>query len=285
MDEPINSDKQNEDNIKLDEIYNELFKDKISKDSFNKKIDSLGEKQKEQFKNACDYFLFSERITSTTPKKDSYIIDPLRYQMLFIVIETLMCENDFKPFQNWLIDILKKRDIENEDLKTLLETINIQNKNNFKKLIKRLDEIYIEQYGVTNKIRTFFNKYIDFETKKELILSFKFYNYETKEWAPKCFISKDMCINDDISCNKLICDFDCKLEDNEKFKKDFNEFIGFLYGCYRNKLVHEGERHYLPDDKWCITYDCVGTKLFETKLTYNQLKEIILKGIKQYLLQ
>ena len=176
------------------------------------------------------------------------------------------------------------------NLKKQLGSIKIQNNIDFKEIKTKLKEIYNIHYGVTNKIRSFFNKYIDFETKKRLILSIKFYNSTKQIFIPKCFISEDICIDNDVYNNKLNCNYDdCQLKDNVEFNKSFNEFIGFLYRCYRNKFVHEGEIYNFLDKESHTSFDILkeGSRIrqFEIKLSSNKFKEIIIKGIKQYLIQ
>lgn len=163
--------------------------------------------------------------------------------------------------------------------------INITQNGAFKSLIKELSKEYSKNYGVTNKVRDFFVNYLDNKTKKQLIHSVLFHRKDYDKFVYKCFMSKEKCSLDTHNCCET--NPECILNNDDSMNEVLRIFVGFLYNYYRNSFVHEGELSTFTDDSIYCCYDYYqrDKKYVKIYLSYENLKEIVIMGIKTYYFQ
>jgi hypothetical protein len=258
----------------INEFY-VFFEEDISLEDFQSGVLKLDQKGK-NLVNSLMYVLESKQIITK--------YDSIRMVLLFVAIETLMSDSKFFSFNDWLLtskEVLgqKKRDV-------LLRNINLREDEDFKSLIRELAEEYSKYYGVTNKVRDFFVNYLDYDSKKRLICSILFYRKDCDKFVYKCFMSKDKCLIDAHSdCCKR--NPECVLNKEASINDVLIKFVGFIYGYYRNSFVHEGELSNITDENifCCIDYYQRDRRYIKIYLSYESLKEIVIKGIKTYYFQ
>jgi hypothetical protein len=270
--EDLKEDRLKKDLLLIKELH-VFFKEEISLEEFQTKTLRLIQTN-ENFLSSLLYVRESGQI------KTDY--SSIRMVLLFVAIEALMSDSEFISFNEWLVttkDILGKKQRDK-----LLKDINIQGNKDFTSLIKKLANEYYIHYGVTNKVRNFFVKYLDNDSKKKLIYSVLFYNNDCDKFVYKCF-KNDKCLTETQNDDCYETNTECILNNEDSINDVLIKFVGFIYNYYRNSFVHEGKQSIVTDDNNCAGYDYYDKKYIEVHLSYGDFKEIVIKGIKRYYLQ
>ncbi|MEK6927726.1 MAG: hypothetical protein AABX11_04805 [Nanoarchaeota archaeon] len=246
------------DNTQIEIIQKLVFPEEDIKE-FKTLIGKLEWTKMHQFVNACFFLHESENICSK-------YCESIKYVLLFTAIESIMGDKDYMDFKDWLISNNCKGKLERDS--------KIANSNalNFKKLIEELFKIYIDSYGVTEHVRRFFLNYISLEDKKTIIYSIQKVKSNTPE------------ISNIITPVPLMSDD----EVNSKLKSK----ISLLYDLFRNKIVHQGARWILEENKQkggicagnslLIILDETNSVKIDDKLNINKFRDIVTKGLKEY---
>ena len=193
-----------------------------------------------------------------------------------------MANSKFIEFNAWLVT--NKEYLGNRD--ALLENVNITDAKGFKKKIDELSDVYNSNYGVNNKVRVFFENYLDKESKKQLIRSIWFHHKDQDIFLYKCFVSQDQCLlatgklNDTCQLNDT-----CKLNDEAYLNKNLKFVVNFINGYYRNNFVHAGKTGAIADENAHLCWVTYKEDTLRVKLSYKCLKDIVVKGIKEYFIR
>lgn len=258
----------------IKEVHDLFFKD-IDLVDFEEKLSKLNDDKKYSFIDACLFLKESASIETQ--------ISAVRYLLLFTSVEALMGEK-YKPFEQWLIT--NKEVKGNDEKEQMLSKMRIENRGEFTNLIKKLSEVYHKYYGVNESVRKFFDDYIDLEDKKKIIKSLLVKNGDTNRSLHICYISDDVCYKygggDKYRCLYLSAK-DCifRLNNEESINKAMRKTISIFYDFFRNKISHSGVRCNTVSDNATLFADYNGKRI-EIEISFNELREIIVKGIQRY---
>lgn len=248
-----------------------FFKDETPLEEFQSNILNLPSNGR----NVIDSLMYVSESVQIKTRSES-----IRMVLLFIAVETLMADSKYFTFDTWLIS---KKILGKTERDKLLENINLVDYKAFKSLIIELSKEYHKHYGVTNKVGDFFVNYLDAESKKRLIHSIQFFDKSQGEFVYTCFTSPDKCLIDTYDdCFEIshVCD----LNNEALMNKILIKFIRFLNNYYRNMFVHEGRTSAVNDKGVSFTIDYIHREDEHIKiyLSHKDLKEIVIKGIKNY---
>jgi len=253
----------------IKDIQSCLFNE-ISYDIFLKTLKLKDKEFRRKFEDACLLIIESSNIQTK--------YKCIRTLLLIIAVETLMMDEKHCDFKDWLIAIKGIKGI-SERNKLLIE-IDIKSHSQLKEFISKMYEVYIKYYGITNKLRHFFLTYLDIDSKKKLIKSFSFKKEEINKYVHKCFISKEECFSNP-NYDRCYESNGCKLKDPDEVDKILETLVPIIYGYFRSNFVHSGIQGHTADDVSCV-YDIYKGKDILVELSYDTLKDIIVKGIKNY---
>lgn len=265
------------DDSQIEQIHNLIFEEEDISE-FKTVLGKLDWKEMHQFLNSC--FFIYEAINI----KSDYC-DAIKYVLCFIAIESIMGNQNYVPFNNWLISKnIKKVD----ERKKIIDNVDI----NFEGKIKKLYEIYRKEYGVTEQIRKFFRGYISKENLVKILNSITKINYITNYSKRNEEIYSVE--NDRIKLTIMDKNFNIlkTIEDKEEINQKIDKKIYLLYDTFRNQIVHEGARGNFLDEiniKGCCAENALTIVLDEKycinikkELEIKEFSRIVLDGIKKY---
>ncbi|WP_410509899.1 hypothetical protein RSJ42_07155 [Methanosarcina hadiensis] len=228
--------------------------------------------------------------------KDTSVVDIEKFNKLIKELYGIYMEEgieDSEKFEDWLIS--SKNGIIREEKKIeLLENTSIIDIKRFKKLINDLSSLHKEKYGTTNRVRSFFKKYLSSDQKKGLITSITFKDKISDKYVYKCFEPKKCSLPEDISFEfngyrECLCYEKCKHSKKCRLENNIDEvmevFAGFLYGYYRSSFAHFGKTSLVSSKAVPTNMDTYKGKAINIHLEYNDLKAFITSGIINYYFQ
>jgi len=283
------ADLDNSEKIQLKTI-NDRFGFEQDIQDFGNNLKRLDWKEKHQFFNACFFIIGSEDL------KTNYC-ESVKNVLLFTSIEALMGKKDYIDFNEWLVTKEKIKGKDERD--NIIEEIS---QDNFTIKIRDLFKVYIKNYGILEHVRKFFRDFISLKDKKQIIQSFN-EQKDNKIFAPKCFISKNICFEYEYLPNyePLDCIKEqkkgCILYKSEKDIDDIlNRTISALYDIFRNKIIHEGNRSHILSSFRMEDAICCGNSLLlsytknnkkvlvriEDGLNIDKFREVVIGGFRKY---
>ena len=125
--------------------------------------------------------------------------------------------------------------------------------------------------------------YVSGKSKKKLIRLVSFEKKDINLYVHKCFISEEVCFSKKNNYNKCYDNVsECALKTREGINRTISALVSFLYSYVRSGFVHEGKQGYLADNYISISYDEYNGQGFFIAISYNEMKDIVLEGIRKF---
>lgn len=208
-------------------------------------------------------------------KQDDTVLMTL---VLISVIEGVQQEEDYLPFQDWLL--------QNEREKNFQEAVEkgkLQNLIGVKDFFKALKKTYLDKYGAGKKCVTFFKQYLDGDDKFRIIRGYRF---KLKgDFYPLCF---NNCKLEYGECSDSFCRL---RNDLEGVDKNLEKVVRELYNR-RSYVVHNATLIYLSSENKPDHIGIMDVNLRKPTegamfitLKYKEMEEIVLKAIVKFYLK